>query len=585
MAWSRFRGVAATLTVVVAALICVACTSDARAPVEAEQPVHAAPALESWAISVRVENTPAARDSRTESSYDAELVFWSELGDAVWSAELTLLTVDGTPIEAFDAVAAEPGRVRFELDDVGRVRALSFDTAGNLEATVPLLLLVQEWALVRGLDTLDGDAVHAGYGGRSLVRVRGDQWSRAEYVQTPHLQTPTVDVLVSDGTRTRNANGLAAFRTTESLRAADGEQVSWELSWVRQDAVAADASSLIGTWRPVAIDAPVPDLIAYGQDAAMASSVSGPALLEALGDALTSGMMPTPHEWLPPAAARLRLEPELPEIVVRQTLARMDEAIAPGLAKTVDALIAAGSPEAQAALRTLVDDPAFRAHPAAASVTQHLALHEAPTVETLEWAVARALADPVWEQRLASVTIAASGAQAFRDAGDVTRADEAGQQLGAAYDALATASERTPWLLAMGNNGYAGHVPRVEAAFTSADVELRAAATRALRRVSDDAAEALLLRALDDDSDRVLDRALQSLSARGLDDATRDAIVLRLTAERPRAPVVPWLLREFAQRPYSDALCVAARTVAQSAVLERHQAGWELITAACEAPP
>ena len=559
----------------------VGCASESLTPPATPTPRASAVAAEVWEVAVRVEHTPPDRASRSETSYTASLLLSPGAREHEWTAALQLLTLDGREVAALGPDAQAAASVQVVMAPDGRIEALAFDTVGNLEATVPLALLVREWATVRELERLDPETAYPGYGGVGPVEVDGESWSRPAYAQTPHVASAPVTVVRSQGTRTLDGGRMVAVRVEESVRGSDGEQVAWTIVLTRSATAAPDTAGVSAVWRSVSPTSPLPEVIAYGQDVAAASVVSGPQLLADLQTALSSGMMPTVHEWIYPAGARLRLEPELMEILVRQTLAGMDTAIRPGLAKVVDALIEAGTPEAQRALRSLLDAPAFRAHPSAASVTQHLAMLKSPTDETIAWALARATTDPERSQRLAAVTVSASAAHRRREGGDDDAANAIGRQLAEGYDRLEGSDDQAAWMLGMGNSGFAGNVERAEAAMASPSVELRTAAVRAVRRVRTSEAEALLLRALDDPSDRVLDRTLESLSDRGLGAEERDALIARLQTDGVRAPVIPWLLRTSRDAEVSPALCALVADVPTASVLQRHQAGWQLLQSRC----
>jgi hypothetical protein len=250
----------------------------------------------------------------------------------------------------------------------------------------------------------------------------------------------------------------------------------------------------------------------------------------------------------------LRLSPELADRVAEQTMAHLRGANGVGLARVVDALVASRTPEAERALRRMFDDPQWTHAPDGRAVVQHLALFEGLSVESLNWAVAQAVAHPDAERRLMGAVVASSAMWSIRSA-DRLAVHEAASRLLQAYRSLDDPDTQVRWLRVLSNAGEPRFLPLAREALVSDDDERRAAGYRLFRRVNTPDSLEILLSAVDDPSDRVLERALQSLADHDQFPPRREEVQRELLVHMGRAPVIRWLIAQHRDVPLSVAVC------------------------------
>jgi len=216
------------------------------------------------------------------------------------------------------------------------------------------------------------------------------------------------------------------------------------------------------------------------------------------------------------------------------------------------ALSDATTPAAQAALAKLAEDPnADRRLRDAA--TAHLGLEEKPTAATFESLKRMALAEE--PDARATATLALGGAA--RHAGTDDETSQAAQgvvrELARSADSASTPDERRLYLGALGNAGSADGLDAIRKGLTDASASIRAASVQALRFVSTDEAEQLVIKAWLEDSDASV-RAAAALAAgyRPWTTAIEDACGRSLRVEpdgRVRMNVVQVLVAKLQQAP------------------------------------
>lgn len=253
--------------------------------------------------------------------------------------------------------------------------------------------------------------------------------------------------------------------------------------------------------------------------------------------------------FLPRASGLLLQHPEL-------CLALAERAKAPTTpAKervfALELLAAAGSAEAQAAMRDILSSEALTNDPARVERFQRLSLLRRPTAETVAYAgEAWRRGSPAERQTLALVVGATAG-MLSRTGGEA----EAGPWVAELRQALQGArdlEERRALVGALGNAGLESAVPDVLAALRSPDEALRADAVIALRKTPVPEARQAAVQALQDPALPVKAEAVELLRRWKPDDAERAALIAAVRAGRLPMSVlheVVSALEPFAAQP------------------------------------
>ncbi|MDY0060978.1 MAG: HEAT repeat domain-containing protein [Myxococcota bacterium] len=219
-----------------------------------------------------------------------------------------------------------------------------------------------------------------------------------------------------------------------------------------------------------------------------------------------SPKFPDLPRWLWRASGLLALHPELcRELVARFT---SPEANADARARITELLAATDHPEAQVALRAVLDTPEARADGQLGRLVQRFGQVAHPDGRSVAWLAERVDA---WsgDDRLAAAH--ALGATLRRTADEPAR--EAGAaQLQAMLQAAATPAEVAAGIGALGNAGLPQQVELVAGYATHPEARVRNAVARALRHTQTPAAEPVLLALVTDPSESVQLRALESLA-------------------------------------------------------------------------
>lgn len=245
------------------------------------------------------------------------------------------------------------------------------------------------------------------------------------------------------------------------------------------------------------------------------------------------GRMPDHNRWLWRVTGLLELRPELARDFA--DLVRGGALGPPGDALVFDLLANVGHPEAQAALRELIADPALRGRADAPGLVQRLVLLRDPEPETVDFLAARYAAEDGPSRRATAAALGATlGRLAERDPARVAApADRLVRDLGAASDP----DERRALLTAAGNAGLDSFVPEVRRALAAPAPEVRAAAARALRRMGGPAETDALLATLTADEDAAVQRAAATaLAERSLTDEQLLALAEALGRGAPLPP-------------------------------------------------
>jgi hypothetical protein len=237
----------------------------------------------------------------------------------------------------------------------------------------------------------------------------------------------------------------------------------------------------------------------------------------------------------------------------------------PATRTVVGALVAAGTPEIQAALVQLVDarvdDVAF-----VKLVVPTLGFLAKPTVAT-ERAV-RALTEDTAPEATRINAHLTLGVMASRfGGGDVPRGTAIVEDYAARLAAAKTDDERRRWLSVLGNAGTPEAAAAIEAQLDTTDPVLRSRALEALRRVASPDADARLVHALDDGDPGVRGSAAWSLSYRQATPETLHALLGKLAGERDEKVAVALLDVVWPRRAADPAAVIATvRSVADGHV-------------------
>jgi HEAT repeat protein len=357
---------------------------------------------------------------------------------------------------------------------------------------------------------------------------------RAGYVRLDALPLGTAADRVETGgalvarLRDGRLDSLLGDETLSAL-AADGRavleartQLSLKLVDVGRFDPRADAATLAARPR---VSADGPDASPALERRLLEARVDG-LTMESLVDTVLEfgdgGTMPDHNRWLWRATGLLTLHPErCAELVAMFGDPNLTPA-ARGL--LADLLANAGHPQAQAALRRMLDDDAARRDAAGPALLQRAALLESPTAETLDWAIARMDQDEGALGEAALVTVGALvGQRALQ--GDTEGAADANSRLLSRLESAKTPRARELAVLALGNAGLPQNLPRLAALARDPEPDVRSAVATALRKTPTDEARGTLIGLLTDADDEV-----QRAAGRGVARQTLDADALAVIA-------------------------------------------------------
>lgn len=241
-----------------------------------------------------------------------------------------------------------------------------------------------------------------------------------------------------------------------------------------------------------------------------AGALTRQRLLDTLRGFAAAGTSPD-SEWLWRAVGRLRLTPEL-----AGELGALLPGLSPfGQALIADLLASAGSPQAQAALRAALNDPALIASPVTrARLLQRLGFVDAPTPETLAFVEEMAGDEDVRVRRAAHLT---RGGLARRTEDPTPIIDALTQATRADDPAEARAA-----IAGLGNSAHPDAAPTIFEHADAQDPAMRRTAAQALRNMPD--ADDTLVGMAGDPVSTVQQAALAALNQRPPTSAAADGL-------------------------------------------------------------
>jgi HEAT repeat protein len=311
------------------------------------------------------------------------------------------------------------------------------------------------------------------------------------------------------------------------------------------DAPESDTASL-EAWHPGDPEGPIAD--AEGQKLAQLAEgmtvgrISEQMFVVGIGQHVSS-------DFLLRSMALLRLHPELASEVLRLAT---DKSMPPaGRELAADVLAAAGTTEAQTALRSLVDavrsDGTQHRH-----ILQRVGFVTAPkpeTVAAVRSAYAASTAKGDADGRLAAAYTLGATAAHLADRGDRGAARSITDGLARDLESSKSPSDRRGLLAALGNAGAESTLPTFRAQSTDEDPSVRAEVAHGLRKIETPEARDLLYFMAADTDGQVSRNALDSLGQQPLGDAE----VRRLTELMERGAIprgaVPTLLTVLSKHP------------------------------------
>lgn len=381
---------------------------------------------------------------------------------------------------------------------------------------------------------------------------------RADYVRLDALPMGTVADRVETGgalvarLRDGRVESLAGDDTV-SATAADGRTVldarthlSLTLTDVGRFDPRADADAIAAR---ASVPADGPDESPALERRLLEARVDG-LTMETLVDTVLEfgdgGTLPDHNRWLWRATGLLTLHPErCAELVTMFGDPNLTPA-ARGL--LADLLANAGHPQAQAALRRMLDDDAARRDAAGPALLQRAALLENPTAETLDWALGRMEQDEGALGEAALVTVGAlAGQRALQ--GDTEGAADANTRLLGRLESARTPRARELAVLALGNAGLSQNLPRLAALARDPEPDVRCAVATALRKTPTDEARGTLLGLLTDSDDEVQRAAGRGMARQSLDADALAVIAAGVATGEIRPAAWPGLLTALSALP------------------------------------
>lgn len=377
-----------------------------------------------------------------------------------------------------------------------------------------------EWTVLD--TTLRGTAV-----ARYVRTPDGFERTRTAYPKLTAFGRDVTDVTVASQTRfVTGAGGLESLQSWESLTGTQrGARIEsrLELSLTPVESAPLAAATLPGALEPSTVgEAPVP---ADWREQMLTQRAAGLTPRE-MADGLTmygDGASPkTMVDFLRKASGLLLLEPELCASVAER--ASQPETPVRERVYSLEVLAAAGSPEAQAAMRDILSSPAVRDDAHRAARFQRLSLLQQPTVETVAF-VGQAWREGTPKERLTlAVTLGATAGMSAR-AGHEAEALPWVAELQQAMRAGGDVDTRRSLVDALGNAGLEVALPDVLAATASPEAQVRASAVLALRKTPTPAAREAAVHALGDASVAVKSEAVNVLSRWRLGASERSALI------------------------------------------------------------
>jgi HEAT repeat protein len=223
-------------------------------------------------------------------------------------------------------------------------------------------------------------------------------------------------------------------------------------------------------------------------------------------------------DFLVRSMALLRLQPKLASDVLRLALDR--EMPPAGRELAADVLAAAGTPQAQSALRSLIDSPVVRASDTQyRHILQRVTFVRDPQPETLRlvrsaYVTATARGDE--DGRLAAAYTLGSSAGNLARKGDEAGARAIADGLARDLERSKTAQDRRGLIAALGNAGTPEVLPALRTQSTSDEASVRAETAHALRKLDTPEAKDLLYTMVGDSEGEVATSALDSLAQQSL---------------------------------------------------------------------
>lgn len=314
---------------------------------------------------------------------------------------------------------------------------------------------------------------------------------------------------------------------------------------------------------------------ARAEAAALEQRIGG-LTAEAFADALTqygaSGQLPNHNRWLWQATGLLQKDAKLCAEVERFFLDAANSTAGRTLA--LDLLASAGTPEAQAALRRLLDSPTARTDASWPLWLQRLSLVQEPTKDTAQFAAAELGRATRRDDVGASAAAVGAVARGLAKR-DPAYAAELGARLQAGFSAAPDAVSREAWVLALGNTGDPAVRPQLDTAAADASPMVRAGAAWALRTI--EGSGDTLARLATDADPRVREAAITSLAHAPFSlaqvsaavlasqpDAAVDAAWANLLSAHLAEPGVRELLEQLLARTSEPQLAARLRTLLAS---------------------
>lgn len=472
--------------------------------------------------------------------YGADANGFQQLGLSLASLDEATMTLGSTPAmqdRAALEAALTGGEAVLTLRPEGDLVDLDFTPGSHnvfrsFAQTVAgeLQLPVRDGASWTLLDTTLRGKAEATYARTAT----GFHRARTRYAKLTAFGDGLRDVTVAAETSwVTSAAGLQSVRSTEVLEGVtpDGVPVVSTLELTLEPLGAVPLVAALPTQlddsEPGRIDRP-----ADMREQFLAQRVDGLTPQQLMEGVMVHGTGASPQaiaEFLPRASGLLLQQPELCAVLAE----RAKNARTPVSERTfaLEVLAAAGSPEAQAAMRDILSSDAMRADPNRRERFQRLSLLVRPTKETV------AFVDDAWrqgtpdERRTLSLVLGATAGQLARS-GDEAAASPFVTELSQALRSASDAKEREYLVGALGNVGLEQSVPDVVAALEDSNAAMRTQAVLALRKTPVPEARRAVTQALQDPEVSVQAAALEVLLRWTPDAAERAALVEGLRSGR-----------------------------------------------------
>ena len=247
-------------------------------------------------------------------------------------------------------------------------------------------------------------------------------------------------------------------------------------------------------------------------------------LLHTLVTFASGGIMPNHNRWLWQASGLVIKNPKLAHDVAALLADPRLNAAARHL--IVDVLVAAGHPEAQAALRNALRDNLHRFKAAeSVSLVHRTARLSQPDAETIGFV----------EERFASADDVVSRATAYTLGALAPKATEETKErllakIGGMLNEDATSAEIKSALAGLGNAGMADTIELIAPYVNHEEAPLRGQAATALRKINTEQAHELLISMLDDDAVWVQRDVLSAMIHQGASPKMAQAVARRVTS-------------------------------------------------------